>query len=112
MSFSNARISTKLISAFAVILSVFTLASVSVFVSLNATLEASRMNTLSYENIQDVDGVLYAAVEQQNALRGLAATGDPSFFDTYEKSGALLDRHLADFRRRTSRADQQARPMT
>ena len=109
MNFNNARISTKLIAAFAVILAVFTLASVSVFVSLNATLEASRMNTLSYDNIQDVDGMLYAAVEQQNALRGLAATGDATFFETYEKNGALLDKHLADFQGRTTREEQKAR---
>ena len=67
MNFSNARISAKLIMAFAVILSVFTLASAAVFMSLSVTVKAAEQNNVSNLNIQDVTAVLTYAVEQQNA---------------------------------------------
>ena len=58
MNFSNARISAKLIMAFAVILSVFTLASAAVFMSLSVTVKAAEQNNVSNLNIQDVTAVL------------------------------------------------------
>ena len=109
MSFSNLRISAKLIVAFAVILGVFTIASGAVFLGLGATLSAAQRNNVSYQNNQDLDGLLYAAVEQQNAVRGLAATGSTEFKEAYEKNGEKLDKHLADFRSRTSLEEQRQR---
>ncbi|WP_309643173.1 methyl-accepting chemotaxis protein [Phenylobacterium sp.] len=109
MNFSNARISTKLIAAFAVILAVFTLSAGALFMSLNTTLEAARKNNVSYQNSQDVAGMLATAVEQQNAMRGFAATGDATFLENYEKNGAALDKHIADFRERTSQPAQKDR---
>ena len=81
--------------AFAVILSVFTLASAAVFMSLSATLQAAEQNNVSNLNIQDVATVLYQSVEQQNAARGFAATRNADFLNNYEKDGALADKSLA-----------------
>ncbi|WP_332765266.1 HAMP domain-containing methyl-accepting chemotaxis protein [Phenylobacterium sp.] len=109
MNFSNARISTKLIAAFAVILAVFTLSAGALFMSLNTTLEAARKNNVSYQNSQDVAGILSATIEQQNAMRGFAATADAKFLDNYEKNGAVVDQHIADFRERTTQPLQVER---
>ena len=62
--------------AFAVILSVFTLASAAVFMSLSATVKAAEQNNVSNLNIQDVTAVLNHAVEQQNAARGFASSAE------------------------------------
>ncbi len=109
MNFSNARISAKLIMAFAVILSVFTLSSAAVFMSLSATLQAAEQNNVSNLNIQDVATVLYQSVEQQNAARGFAATRNADFLNNYEKDGALADKSLAAFTGRTTRPEQKER---
>ncbi|MDP3854694.1 methyl-accepting chemotaxis protein [Phenylobacterium sp.] len=109
MNFSNARISTKLIAAFAVILAVFTLSAGALFLSLNTTLEAARKNNVSYQNSQDVAGILSATIEQQNAMRGFAATADAKFLNNYEKNGAAVDKHIADFQVRTTQPLQVER---
>ena len=109
MSFSNVRIPAKLAAAFAVILAVFALASGFVFMGLGATLDAARANNVSYQNISDVDAVLYNIVEQQNAARGFIATANEDFLKSYESRGQTADKHLADFLGRTSQADQRER---
>jgi methyl-accepting chemotaxis protein len=109
MGFNNARISAKLIAAFAVILSVFTLVCVVVFLGLSSTLAAAQQNNVSYQNIQDIDAVLYNVVEQQNAARGFTATGDETFLETYEKHALAADKHLDDFLARTSQEAQRER---
>ena len=58
MNFKDMRISTKLISAFALILGVFTLSAVVVFFSLNTIDKAAEQNSNSNLNIQDVTAVL------------------------------------------------------
>ncbi|MBP7701546.1 MAG: HAMP domain-containing protein [Phenylobacterium sp.] len=95
--------------AFAVILSVFTLASAAVFMSLSATVKAAEQNNVSNLNIQDVATVLYQSVEQQNAARGFAATRNADFLKNYEKDGALADKSLAAFTGRTTRPEQKER---
>ncbi len=109
MKLNNLRISTKLIAAFAVVLAVFALASTAVFVSLGGALKAARANSVSYENSQDAAEVLSAAVEQQNALRGFAATGDAKFLDTYGARGDDLKARMGEFRTNTSLAEQRER---
>ncbi len=109
MNFSNARISAKLIMAFAVILSVFTLASAAVFMSLSATVKAAEQNNVSNLNIQDVTAVLNHAVEQQNAARGFAATRNADFLKNYETDGAAADKSLEAFAGRTTRPEQKER---
>ncbi|CAN5887243.1 hypothetical protein BH11PSE1_BH11PSE1_26800 [soil metagenome] len=109
MSLDNARISTKLIVAFAVILSVFTLVSITLFGSLNATLDSARKNNVSYQNSRDIAGTLAMVVEQQNAVRAFAATSDPKFLESYQERGAQADKHLADFAGRTTKPEQRER---
>ncbi|KQW69242.1 chemotaxis protein [Phenylobacterium sp. Root77] len=109
MNFSNARITTKLIMAFAVILSVFTLASTAVFLSLGVTQKAAQQNNVSNLNTQDVIGVLYNVVEQQNATRGFAATRNADLLKDYDANGAAADKNLADFAQRTTRPEQRER---
>jgi len=109
MNFKDMRISTKLISAFALILAVFTLSAVAVFFSLNTTVESAERNNVSNLNIQDVSGVLYYAVEQQNAARGYAATRNDEFLKNYEADAAALEKSLSAFQERTTNAEQKER---
>jgi methyl-accepting chemotaxis protein len=107
MNFNDMRISRKLIVAFAVILSVFVLSSLAVHGSLMGNLEAANKNNRSYHNSDSLNDTLAAVVEQQNALRGFAASGDAAFLDTYAKSGAEADDRLAAFRSGTTRPEQR-----
>jgi methyl-accepting chemotaxis protein len=107
MNFNDMRISRKLIAAFAVILSVFVLSSLAVHGSLMDNLEAANKNNRSYHNSDALNDTLAAVVEQQNALRGFAASGDAAFLDTYAKSGAEADDRLATFRSSTTRPEQR-----
>jgi methyl-accepting chemotaxis protein len=109
MNFKDMRISTKLISAFALILAVFTLSAVAVFFSLNTTVESAERNNVSNLNIQDVSGVLYYAVEQQNAARGYAATRNDEFLKNYEADAVALEKSLSAFQERTTNAEQKER---
>ena len=109
MNFKDMRISTKLISAFALILAVFTLSAVAVFFSLNTTVESAERNNVSNLNIQDVSGVLYYAVEQQNAARGYAATRNDEFLKNYEADAGALEKSLSAFQERTTNAEQKER---
>ncbi|MDF2901239.1 MAG: methyl-accepting chemotaxis sensory transducer, partial [Phenylobacterium sp.] len=103
------RISAKLISAFAVILAVFTLSATAVFFSLNSTIESAERNNASNLNIQDVSSVLYYAVEQQNAARGFAATQNQSFLKNLPADAAALEKSLEAFSSRTTRPEQRER---
>ena len=109
VNLSNLKISGKLVAAFALILAVFVVDAGVLFMSLNTTLEMARKNNVSYQNSNDVNAVLQNAVEQQNAVRAFAATGDQKFLTNYAKYGAELDSHLAAFRARTTKAEQRAR---
>jgi methyl-accepting chemotaxis protein len=109
MNFNNMRISAKLISAFALILGVFTLSAVMVFVSLNTIDTAADQNSNSNLNIQDVTAVLAHTVEQQNGARGFAATQNDDFLKTYAEDGAAADKTLEAFTGRTTRPEQRER---
>ncbi|RYG05019.1 MAG: methyl-accepting chemotaxis protein [Caulobacteraceae bacterium] len=109
MNFNNMRISAKLISAFALILGVFTLSAVMVFLSLNTIDSAADQNSNSNLNIQDVTAVLAHSVEQQNGARGFAATQNDDFLKTYADDGAAADKTLEAFSGRTTRPEQRER---
>ena len=109
MNFNNVRISAKLISAFAVILAVFSLSAVAVFFSLSTTLNAAERSRISNQNIQDVSAVLFHAVEQQNAARGFAATRNEDFLKNYEADAGALNKSLEAFGSRTSLPEQRER---
>ena len=109
MNLANLKISGKLSAAFALILAVFIIDAGVLFSALSTTLDMARKNNVSYMNSKDVNAVLQNAVEQQNAVRAFAATGEPKFLENYSKYGAELDSHLAAFRARTTRAEQRAR---
>ena len=106
---SNLKISAKLVAAFAVILLVFTVQSGALFLSLNANLDAAKKNNVSYQNSQDNDGILSELVEQQNAIRGFAATTDEQFLKRYADNAAKVDQHLAAFHGRTTQPAQRER---
>ncbi len=109
MNFKDVRISTKLISAFALILAVFTLSAVMVFFSLNTIDKAAEQNSTSNLNIQDVTAVLAYSVEQQNGARGFAATQNDDFLKGYAGDAEAADKRLEAFTARTSRPEQRER---
>ncbi len=109
MNFKDVRISTKLISAFALILAVFTLSAVMVFFSLNTIDKAAEQNSTSNLNIQDVTAVLAYSVEQQNGARGFAATQNDDFLKGYAGDAEAADKRLESFTARTSRPEQRER---
>ena len=109
MNFKDVRISTKLISAFALILGVFTLSAVVVFFSLNTIDKAAEQNSNSNLNIQDVTAVLANSVEQQNGARGFAATQNDDFLKGYAADAAAADKRLESFTARTTRPEQRER---
>ena len=106
---SNLKISAKLVAAFAIILLVFSVQSGVLFLGLNTTLDAAKKNNISYQNSTDLDAVMAAIVEQQNAVRGFAATADDQFLGRYAANGGVVDEHLTAFRGRTTRPDQRER---
>ena len=100
MNIGNAKIPLKLAMAFAVVLSVFTLATVAVFVSLGSTLTAGEKARVSSQNIQDIDAVLISLVEEQSALLGFVATAEPRYLQAMAGQAASADERLAALRAR------------
>jgi methyl-accepting chemotaxis protein len=109
VNLSNLKISGKITAAFALILAVFVINAGVLFINLNSTLDLAHKNNVSYQNSRDVNAVLQNAVEQQNAMRGFATSGDPAFLTNYEADGVELDKALAAFRARTTKPEQRER---
>lgn len=109
MKFSEAKISRKLAIAFSVVLGIFALSCTTLFFSLNAAHEAAAKNNRSYRNSELVDGMLSAAIEQQNALRAYLLTADQEHLENYAKQGQRADGFIADFQANTTQPAQRER---
>ncbi|HET6970032.1 MAG TPA: HAMP domain-containing protein, partial [Phenylobacterium sp.] len=76
---NNLNISKKLIVGFTVIVTVVAVMCAAVFVSVMSIRSAVAANEHVGAQIDAANAVLTSRVERQNALRGLVASGDPSF---------------------------------
>ncbi|HZZ34424.1 MAG TPA: methyl-accepting chemotaxis protein, partial [Caulobacteraceae bacterium] len=76
---NNLNISKKLAVGFTLVVAVVAIMCVSVGVSLWNISRAVELNDSSAAQLKLADTVLMAAVERQNAIRGLVASGDPAF---------------------------------
>ncbi|MBW8813123.1 MAG: HAMP domain-containing protein [Caulobacterales bacterium] len=76
---NNLNISKKLIVGFTVIVTVVAVMCAAVFVSVMSIRSAVAANEHVAAEIDAANAMLTARVERQNAVRGLVASGDPSF---------------------------------
>ncbi|MGZ3272322.1 MAG: methyl-accepting chemotaxis protein [Caulobacteraceae bacterium] len=98
MSFANLSIGRKLAAGFAAVVLIVALMAALVFQSLTSISAATTANNTSTATLAAADSALSALVEQQNAVRGFAATGDQSFLpritgyqDGFRKAADRLD---------------------
>ena len=79
MSFANISIGRKLAAGFAAVVLIVALMGALVFQNLVSISTATTANNTSTATLAAADSALSALVEQQNAVRAFAATGDKSF---------------------------------
>ena len=79
MSFANISIGRKLAAGFAAVVLIVVLMGALVFQNLVSISTATTANNASTATLAAADSALSALVEQQNAVRAFAATGDKSF---------------------------------
>jgi methyl-accepting chemotaxis protein len=85
--------------AFGCVVATVATANTVVFMSNKAVDAANLEAEVSRGLINDAEAVLASAVESQNAMRGLAATGDHSFVDGYHDKQKALDTNLTELRK-------------
>ena len=103
MSFANISIGRKLAAGFAAVVLIVALMAGLVFQNLVSISVATAANNASTATLAAADSALSALVEQQNAVRGFAATGDKSFpprvagfQDDFRKAADKLDSLATD----------------
>ena len=103
MSFANISIGRKLAAGFAAVVLIVVLMGGLVFQNLASISVATTANNTSTATLAAADSALSALVEQQNAVRGYAATGDKSFpprvagfQDDFHKAADKLDALATD----------------
>ncbi len=103
MSFANISIGRKLAAGFAAVVLIVALMGGLVFQNLASISVATTANNTSTATLAAADSALSALVEQQNAVRGYAATGDKSFpprvagfQDDFHKAADKLDALATD----------------
>ena len=103
MSFANISIGRKLAAGFAAVVLIVALMAGLVFQNLGSISVATAANNASTATLAAADSALSALVEQQNAVRGFAATGDKSFpprvagfQDDFRKAADKLDSLATD----------------
>src|SRR4051794_41036355 len=79
MTLDNLNISKKLAVGFAVVVTVVTVMCVALFLSIQAFRAAVADGDESSDQLSVASQALNILVERQNAVRGLVASGDPSF---------------------------------
>src|SRR5262249_26832555 len=94
----NLKLSRKLAFAFGGIVVAVAACNAFIYASNKAVDVANADAATSRELINSGKAVLAAAVEAQNAMRGLAATEDSSFVDGYRSKIQELDAALAHLR--------------
>jgi methyl-accepting chemotaxis protein len=107
--FTNLKISRKVITAFALVLSLFATSSIVVYVSMASAMSAAEKNNRSYANSTLVEETLAATVEQQNALRAYLLTTEPKYLDRYRTEGERADKAIETFSQNTSLQEQRKR---
>ncbi len=95
MSLNDLNVSRKLMLGFAVVVATVLMMCGSVFLSLSSIRAATEANTLSTVTLAAADAALSALVEQQNAVRGYAATGDQSYLPRIDAFQADFDKAAA-----------------
>ena len=88
MSINDLNVSRKLSLGFAVVVATVLLMCGAVYLSLASIRAATQANNQSTVTLAAADAALSALVEQQNAVRGYAATGDHSYLpriDSFQK---------------------------
>ncbi|HVY89246.1 MAG TPA: HAMP domain-containing protein, partial [Hyphomonadaceae bacterium] len=104
----NLKIAQKLTLAFGCVVATFAASNGFVYLSNKSVDAANAQSAESRALIADAVAVLNAAVEAQNAMRGLAATGDASFVDGYHEKLKALDAQLASLRAANTEPDDKA----
>jgi methyl-accepting chemotaxis protein len=94
--------------AFAALIVVFIGVGWIVLSSLAAMNTASEDKERSLQAARKAELMMVNLLEQQNAARGFAILGTPSFYDTYQESGQAFERTVAEFKA-LSRAPEQHR---
>jgi methyl-accepting chemotaxis protein len=87
---NNLNISKKLVVGFTVIVTVVAVMCAAVFVSLMSIKSAVAANDHVAAEVEAANAVLTARVEHQNSVRGIVASGDPSFLK-------LLKQHETEY---------------
>jgi methyl-accepting chemotaxis protein len=94
--------------AFAALIVVFIGVGWIVLSSLASMNTASEDKERSLQAARKAELMMVNLLEQQNAARGFAILGTPSFYDTYQESGQAFERTVAEFKA-LSRAPEQHR---
>ncbi|WP_334164949.1 methyl-accepting chemotaxis protein [Phenylobacterium sp.] len=94
--------------SFAIVLAAFAVAGAVTFWQLSALQRADRSDAESRALVTAVDELLAAAVEEQNAMRGYAASGDPDFVAKFEAASASLSERLGTVRQAGTAVDPAA----
>ncbi len=94
---NNLSIARKLTVGFAVVIGVMALMSAAVLTSLFSIKGAVAANDTSAAQLEVADAVLSARVERQNAIRGLVATGDPSFLPPIQQQEKAYQSAIAQW---------------
>ena len=88
---NNLNISKKLMVGFAVVVTVVTAMCIAVYVSLASINHAVELNDSSVAQLDAANDLMMARVDRSAGVRGLVASGDPSFLkqiEANEKKGA------------------------
>jgi methyl-accepting chemotaxis protein len=96
---NNLNISKKLTVGFAVVVTVVAIMCAAVFTSLLSIRSAVEKNDASVTQVKVLNDVLMSRVERQNAIRGLVASGDPSFVQRIEQEKKRYDASVAEYAR-------------
>jgi methyl-accepting chemotaxis protein len=96
---NNLNISKKLAVGFAVVVTVVVVMCAAIFGSLVSIQQAVRQNDASVAQLNVLNTLLAARVERQNSIRGLVASGDPSFVKRIEEAGAASQKAMEDWTR-------------
>jgi methyl-accepting chemotaxis protein len=118
MTLSDVRIGPKLAGAFTVLVLTFMVASAAIWANLSTLATATKANEHAVLVLDRAADMMSDLVEQQNALRGFAASHDPHFTDNYARWGQAFAQALTEFRaanhnpRQAVRADEIARLAT
>ena len=106
---NHLNISRKLAVGFAVVVAIMLATSGAVFLSLASIRTATAANNVSAATLAAADAALAALVEQQNAVRGYAATGDDSFLPRIDGFQADFNRSVTRLGALASEADTRAK---